>query len=230
MEKHERDPSKRVAQKLLAQEVVHLVHGEEAAKQAQTEHSMFFRSGSRTVVSDSSAGQPSNADNGSATSDKSATEGFASQLLNKHAPQTNWKNAPPASLTLPKSLVYNQSFPRILYAAGLVNSRSEGHRMVSKQGAYVGSAPGQVGGMGDEVKFTPIKTFDPTMPQHFIQDGDLLLLRVGKWKVKVCKIIEDEEFEKAGLDVPGWKEFKETQQLRTEEAGVGVWNPSSMHE
>lgn len=86
----------------------------------------------------------------------------------------------------------------------MVASRSEGHRITANQGAYVGSRPGQVGGMGDELTFTPIKHMGEGIPETYIFDGDRLLLRIGKWKVKIVQIIPDEDFIARGLTAPGW--------------------------
>lgn len=63
--------------------------------------------------------------------------------------------------------------------------------------------------MRNELEFTPIVNWKPEMTQRFIVDGNLLVLRVGKWKVKIVKVVSDEEFELEGLDAPGWKEWKE---------------------
>ena len=147
-----------------------------------------------------------------------------SSSLNRHAPITTSTTAPAPHVILPKSLIYNQPIARVLYAAGLVSSRSEGHRLASQRGAYIGSKPGQKGGMGDSLEFTPIVNWKPEMTEQFIVDGNLLVLRVGKWKVKMVKIVSDEEFEEGELDAPGWKEWKGGQRWGEGE-DEGVENP-----
>ena len=62
------------------------------------------------------------------------------------------------------------------------------------------------------------------MTEQFIVDGNLLVLRVGKWKVKMVKIVSDEEFEEGELDAPGWKEWKGGQRWGEGE-DEGVENP-----
>ena len=99
---------------------------------------------------------------------------------------------------------------RILFSAGLAASRSEGHRLVVKGGAYIGSGPAQAGGMRDEVKFTPVVEWDPAYTPKFVLEGNILLLRRAKHNVKTVQIISDQEFEERGLDCPGWKEWKES--------------------
>ena len=116
---------------------------------------------------------------------------------------------PPANVILPRSLVYNQSIARVFYAAGLVTSRVEGHRLASNRGAYIGSRPAKRGGMGDGVSFTPIMNWKPEETEKFVIDNELLILRVGKWRIRIVKIVSDEEFEEKGLDAPGWQEWKE---------------------
>ena len=60
--------------------------------------------------------------------------------------------------------------------------------------------------MGDALSFTPVMNWNPAETEKYLIGGNLLVLRVGKWKVKVVKVISDEEFETLGLSVPGWKE------------------------
>lgn len=60
--------------------------------------------------------------------------------------------------------------------------------------------------MSDALEFTACKNWKPEDTNNFVIDGKLLILRVGKWKVKIVKIVSDEEFEAQGLTCPGWKE------------------------
>ena len=91
----------------------------------------------------------------------------------------------------------------------MVASRSEGHRMVANGGAYVGARPGATGTMSDQVDWSPATNWQPKDTEKYIIGGDTLLIRVGKWKVKIIKIISDEEFDERGLNAPGWEEWKE---------------------
>nr|2KTL_A Chain A, Tyrosyl-tRNA synthetase [Aspergillus nidulans FGSC A4] len=143
---------------------------------------------------------------------KSSLSGFVNpQSGNPHAPQTNFANMPSARVTLPKSLVYDKTFSKVLWSAGLVASKSEGQRIINNNGAYVGSRPGVKknepgGGMPDDLTFTPIKTWNASKTQEFIIDGDLLILKLGKWKMKLVSIVSDEKFKELGLTAPGWDE------------------------
>ncbi|KAI9831129.1 MAG: hypothetical protein M1819_005217 [Sarea resinae] len=195
MTTHMEDPAKRVAQHALARDFVELVHGEEAAKAAESQHRMIFRSSSAPVTPQAVTPGPT-----------ASPVGDINPSLNRRAPQTTPNNAPTANLILPKSLIENQSVARVLYSAGLVSSRSEGHRLAQNQGAYLGSRSEGGGAMGDSLSFTPVKLRDPKKTQDYVMEGGLLILRVGKWKVKIVQVVSDEEFERLGLDAPGWKE------------------------
>ena len=142
-----------------------------------------------------------------------ATHQSLNVSLNPSAPHITAANAPSSHLTLPKSLIYNQPISRVLFAAGLVGSRSEGHRLASNQGAYIGAKHGFTAGMGDELSFSPIVNWKPEETAKYVIDGELLILRVGKWKVRIVKVVSDEEFDEQSLDAPGWREWKEGQNV-----------------
>ncbi|GME64443.1 putative tyrosyl-tRNA mitochondrial precursor (tyrosine--tRNA ligase) protein [Neofusicoccum parvum] len=204
IEEHKIDPSKRLAQHLLAREFIELAHGPIAAEKTAQEHKQIF---GRPLQRQETPANPE----GTATDENqeplhaSDKRNFINMSSgNKSAPIVSWESAPSVNVFLPKSLVYNATFPKVLHSAGLTASRSEAHRLVTNQGAYVGSRPGQIGGMGDEVKFTPIKHTAVGMPEKYIFDENQLMIRIGKWKVKVITIIPDEEFAAKGLSVPGW--------------------------
>ena len=205
MSEHEKVPSKRTAQRRLAQEVIALVHGQEEADAVESQHFQLFPS-SNVKVDLKSIDQPN---------DQSSFRSI---------------KRPAIHVVLPKSLVCDQPMGRILYAAGLARSRSAGHRLAITGGAYIGGQPGVGGGMGDEVKFTPVTNWHSGYTAYFVMEGDILLLRTGKWKVRVIKIISDEEFEEKRLDCPGWKEWKESHEVvdEAEDAEVDKWqdNPN----
>ncbi|KAL3473437.1 hypothetical protein BJX99DRAFT_198493 [Aspergillus californicus] len=214
MEEQNQDPSKRVAQHALAQEFVELIHGKQEADAVATQHRQLFRPRSSTAEPTPLPRTPS----ASSGNPNSFTAGFINpQAGNPYAPQTNFANMQSARVTLPQSLVLNQPFNRILWSAGLVSSKGEGARIISNQGAYVGSLPGisgsRIGGsMRDQLEFTPIKSWTADKTEEFITDG-LLFLKMGKWKFKIVTVVSDEEFKKLGLTVPGW----ETQATTPEE-------------
>lgn len=197
MKQQNEDPSQRVAQHALAYDFVELIHGKEPARIAQAEHRKAFSNSSPLTMADV---QPEDF-----ASSKSKT-GFWNPAADPLAKPTTFQSMPSAHVTLPRSLVYNQSLHKVLWSAGLVASKGEGHRVTVNNGAYVGSRAADTGKMGDTLSYTPIKTWAAEKTQEFILDGGILILRIGKWKVKIVKIISDAEFEAKGLTAPGWKE------------------------
>ena len=219
---HEHEPSKRAAQRRLAREVVELIHGSEEANSVESQHRLLFSSPDTQQIPEQALTQQESKTTDIKSHLSPATQEIPEQALtrqkskntdinpslNRYAKHTTSTNAPPANMILPKSLVFNQPIARVLHSAGLVSSRSEGHRLASARGAYIGSKAGGGGSMGDGVSYAPAMNWNPAETEKYVLDGDLLILRVGKWKVKVVKIVSDEEFEKLDVSVPGWKEEK----------------------
>ncbi len=209
MAEHEKQPSKRMAQSKLAREVLEIIHGEQIANEAEAQHRLLFRPSATSdpLKAKDPQGSDAEAEEGSdATTPKSAKPADISSALNVNAPHTTAANTPSHNVILPKSLVYKKAIARVLYSAGLVASKSEGHRLCAKRGAYIGSRPSASGTMSDHLDFSPCMNWSPEETEKYIIGDDLLILRVGKWKVKIVKIISDEEFEERGLTAPGWKE------------------------
>lgn len=200
MEEHAKDESKRVAQHKLASEFVELIHGLGAAQEAEKQHRELFKKD--LTLEDiqrlqQTPWEPAN-EGGSAPTD-------VHPRLNKHAePQTLHANAS-TSVKLPRSAVMNQSFAAILHSAGLAASRSEAHRLIVAGGAYVGGTSAEGGSsMGDTLNYQKLKDANWERNSKYIIDDSVLVLRSGKWKMKIVKIIPDEEFLAAGLTCPGW--------------------------
>ncbi|KAH8428579.1 tyrosine--tRNA ligase MSY1 [Aspergillus melleus] len=202
MEEQVKDPSKRVAQHTLASEFVELIHGKQEADAVAMQHRQLFRPRSSTA-------EPTpmpKTTRAPARQTNSPSVFFANpQAGNAYAPQVNFTNMPSIQVTLPESLVYNQPLHKVLWSAGLVASKSEGHRIATNKGAYVGSRGGDSGMMSDDLSFTPITTWPGSKTQEFIVDGKLLFLKLGKWKFKTVTIVSDEEYKQLGLSAPGWE-------------------------
>lgn len=184
MKEHVQDPSKRVAHRRLAYDVLYIVHGKAEAEETRNQHEALFKKQSSIDFKELSASK--------------SKDGEKTPI--------NWENSPLPRTVLPRSLVVDQPFSRILYSVGFVSSRLEGQRLVNHQGAYVGSRPGQVGGMlENDLQFTPIKTSFPKATKEYLINDELLILRKGKWQIKIISLVSDEEFAKMGIeDVPLW--------------------------
>ncbi|PGH14077.1 tyrosine-tRNA ligase [Polytolypa hystricis UAMH7299] len=200
MAEHSKDTSKRVAQHALALDFVDFIHGSEEAIKAQEQHRALF---TRTAPS------------------QEVPQG--SRMSETHP----LKISASPHVVLPRSLVIGQFFHKILWSAGLVKSKAEAFRLIVNNGASVGSKSDGTGNMDNSVSYTPIRTWSADATEKFILEDSLLILRVGKWKVKVVKIISDEEFDTQGLDAPGWNETEtmhdrlEDEKLMTEKRRIG---------
>ncbi|KAL8802303.1 MAG: hypothetical protein Q9200_006625 [Gallowayella weberi] len=211
MAEHNKDPSKRVAQRRLARDALEIIHGEAEVKTIEEQHGIFFARSKTSTKKEAKAAKPDITGTKHQPVKKANVPTDINPLLNEHAGPT--RHAPAGQTILPRSMVVSQQISRVLYAVGLVASRSEGHRLIAAGGAYIGSAAGPVHtAMPDHVEFTPIKNWVDDYVNNFIIGGNLLILRAGKWKVRVIKIVDDEEFVRLGLDVPGWKEMQEQKQ------------------
>ncbi|PYH47364.1 tyrosine--tRNA ligase MSY1 [Aspergillus saccharolyticus JOP 1030-1] len=195
------DPSKRVAQHALAAEFVELIHGKSEAEAVALQHRQLFRPRNSTGEPSPppKTPKPHPIPQSPYAADANPAAG------NKYAPHTTFENMPSLRLELPRSVVLQQPLHKILWSAGLVNSKSEGHRLAANGGAYVGSRSSGHGTMSDSLEFVPIDVWLPEKTREFIVDGDLLFLKIGKWKLKIVKIISDEEYARKGLTCPGWE-------------------------
>lgn len=207
IEEHDRDRSKRVAQHALAFEFVALIHGTSEANAVSWQHRQLFRPRSSTAeptpVPQMHGGIPGHP--------QSPFKDYANpQSSNVYAPSTTFANMPSIQMTLPASLVYNHSFSKVLAHAGMVSSKSEGGRLLSQGGAYVGCRPSGIdtrsGPVMDGLTFVPIKNWFPEETEKYVIDG-ILLLRMGKWKFKAIHVVSDEEFDKLAGQLDGWEEI-----------------------
>lgn len=219
MDEHRLDESKRIAQHKLAFEFVELVHGLKAAQSAEQQHKVLFV---ENISIDSLRANMSPANSAPETGQKDGQPpGEWSNSLNKYAPPAHMEDAPSVHARLPRSLVVGQPIHKVFWSAGLVSSKTEGVKLVANKGCHIGSKTGRGAvntKMGDQLAFTPVTSSHASETEKYIIDGDILILRIGKWKIKIIKIVSDKEFEEAGLTCPGWKEdHPRTQDYKTKE-------------
>lgn len=186
MTQHLADPRPRRAQHILAMKVLTLVHGETKAKATRQQHDQLRNpkiSLLSSVQSETTSGAPALND-----SDKEAEQ-----------------SAQP--IVLPERLVNGTTFERVILSAGLVASRGAARRVVQSGGAYVGVPkwkPSEAGatssaaaheGDDSDLRFVTIL---PMMPpaSDYVREGGLLLLRMGKWRVRIIKVVGDAEYSK----------------------------------
>ena len=185
------DPSKRPAQRRLAHEVIAIVYGLPEAEKLAFEQGLLFRPpvpASRPTANP--AGGHHYTDINAAT--------------NPNVPQVNAATTTSYQVTLPASILRDQPMSRILYAAGLSASKAEGQRLVAAGGAYVSGRRGHSVQMQDDLTFVPIKDPGPGAAWPYVsEDETRIIMRVGKWKVRVVKLVSDEEWRERGLEAPG---------------------------
>lgn len=201
MKKHGEDESQRTAQHTLAYEFVELVHGKQAADSARAQHTAAF---SKTM---------SIQDLRSQVNTQTEALPFGSRSLdinpsiNKYAQPLTRESSFELNIKLPSSLVMGQPLSRVIWSAGLTNSKSEGQRLINSGGVYIGGVMGGEEGTRatDSIAYVPAKDASWNNYKHLIVDGNILCLRTGKWKKKFITIIPDEEFKSLGLTCPGWE-------------------------
>lgn len=200
MENQRRDESQRTAQHVLAKEIVELAHGANDAKNAETAHREAFSQGTHTF---SLSALRTNLAKMKPTKEDQKPQSIVDTIPESSKEDTS------NIVTLPLSLLWEGSFPYVLYAAGLVTSRSEGHRLVEQKGAYVvlpnsGSLDNPHGLKWEQI---PPK-ISKADPNQYLIDWEALVVRSGKSKIQICRIVTEEQFETEGLTCPGWEEFK----------------------
>lgn len=195
MEQHLAHPSERIAQKLLAREVLDLVHGPQIARETAHQHKLMRKPTLSSITSDSQD-KPTTTTNQSPNAMASG-DAEPSQSINK--------------LVLPRSLVVNTPVARILYHAGLAPTKSAATRLIASNGAYIGGNTTWHSDkpMSDtELSFRPLSSVNSDIVNNYVEKTGVLVLRVGKWKVKVVQVVEDADFEARGLDAIGWADFR----------------------
>ncbi|RYN39830.1 Tyrosine--tRNA ligase [Alternaria arborescens] len=209
MARQAQDPSKRLAQHILAREIVELAHGAAAAQQAITAHKDAFGQGAHTFsllsLRNSIAehkGTVVAAKEGMGKMDKELFEykkAYAASSTTQSVSDTTseqQKNVNENIVTLPLSMLQPGSFPQILYAAGLASSKSEANRMIANNGAYVvvpNSGPSE---NPTALKWSRIKPEKDVDPNHYLVDWEALVLRSGKTKIQICRVVRDDKLEK----------------------------------
>lgn len=181
MKEHVQEPSTRKAQHALARELVELVHGEHEAKAREAEHKALFSKGGSVVDPDAKAG-----------------------IITPN-------NRPKVNLKLPRSLINNKSISKILFATGLVESGSAGHRLAANGGAYIGGPPHlKKEAMSDaSISWHAITTWKPEDTRLYLIHGDLLLFRRGAHNIRIVQVVSDEDYVISGEAYPGMsKEWK----------------------
>lgn len=213
VEQQRKDASKRTAQHVLAKEIVELAHGAAEAKKAETAHKEAFSHGTNTFALGAMRSALGTANpNAGLGAQKEKLSKFDLELLEyKRAyaasstvqPSTSTAVSQPKQdsvVTIPLSMLQAGSFPRVLHAAGMATTKSEAHRLIAKKGAYVVVPNSGTVESPTALKWVPIEASSTTNPQHYLVDYEALVLRSGKSKIQIVRVVSDGEFEKRGGD------------------------------
>lgn len=195
MVEHQKDESKRVAQHKLAAEFTELIHGVDAAEEAGKQHRALFKKNmSLDEVLEFARNQQSQAP-ATVDSHPAVSKNAKPQSIDKYST---------TQMELPREAVINQPLSRVLWSAGLAASKNEAQKLINNKGAYIGARNDGNGQMSDSLTYMSIQ--DPKWEwwEKYILDGKLLILRTGKWRVKIINIVSDEEFVEKGLSCPGF--------------------------
>jgi tyrosyl-tRNA synthetase len=184
LEEHRKSPSQRKAQHKLAREFVELVHGAHEAKETEIQH--------RLVFNNPSAVPPQ-------------AELDAARKANQITPN----NRPNPNIKLPRSLIYQKSVGKVLFASGLAKSASEGHRLANTGGAYIGGPPHKKHEpMPDGyISWSSIQNWKPVTTREYLIHGDLLLLRRSKHNIRIIQVVSDQEYALSGEEYPGMEDW-----------------------
>jgi tyrosyl-tRNA synthetase len=199
------DASKRLAQHVLAKEIVELAHGAAEAKKAETAHKEAFSHGTNTFALGAIRNALGTANPDAGLGAQKALSEFDIQLLEYKRAYAASSTVQPSSgtstssssqskqdsvITLPLSLIQSGSF------AHLASTKSEAHRLIASKGAYVVVPKSGSVEFPTSLRWACIeKGFEP---QHFLVDFEALVLRAGKSKIQIVKVVADGEYEEAG--------------------------------
>jgi hypothetical protein len=193
MSEHQQDESKRVAQHKLAHEFTELIHGQGAAEQAAREHrALHNKALTMEDIANMSTALPG------VTGHPSVT---------KHAQPQTLERQGPASIELPRSVVMERPLSNVLWSAGLAATKSEAQKLINNKGAYIGASlynQDSKGQMNDALSYTAVTSSAWDLWKKYIVDDKLLVLRTGKWRIKIVTIVPDDEFRSKGLACPGF--------------------------
>ncbi|KAI4637769.1 hypothetical protein J4E83_000587 [Alternaria metachromatica] len=204
MNRQNQDPSKRNAQHILAREIVELAHGAADAKKAEAAHKDAFGQGAHTFSLFSLRNAIAR-DEGDTNEPKEHMKEEKELFEYKKAYAASSTAQPTTTtlperpqhdksdvVTLPLSMLQAGSFPHVLHAAGLASSKSEASRLIAKKGAYVIVPNSGPPDNPTALKWATIEPGKEFNPYHYLVDWEALVLRAGKSKIQICRIIKDE--------------------------------------
>lgn len=171
MQEHTSDPTRRVAQHMLAFEVCDFVHGQEVAQATRAEHSELRAPTLTTLMK---------------MHEKTVQADAASIVA-----------GPPHARSSPSSLSrgdLQKSISRVLVILQLVKTTGEANRLIASGGVYAGMRIGQhecALTKDEPLAFQAIEDANRSAGHYVVDGGELLILRRGKWDVRCVRVIDD---------------------------------------
>lgn len=149
-------PERRVAQHLLASEILELVHGADIARDAQLAHECLR--------------QPT-----------------ISGFLRLQDSQQRRGNDVIQFFSLPRSSAHDIEYSQMVHSVGITKSKAEAARMIAQGGLSIASKTLELGESPDLLQYVQVNPREKITLDHLI-DGRLLILRIGKWKIRIIQI------------------------------------------
>jgi tyrosyl-tRNA synthetase len=216
VEEHTKSASLRIAQHALARDFVELVHGEEEARYAESQHRLLF-AGKTMSTEEYAAAQ--------AAATMPRPPAIEQQDFELPEDEIGVKRKLKPHLKLPRAVIDYANIGKILLACGLAKSASEGHRLVSSQAIYVGSLSGGTDHASPipdgPLDFTLVKAWAKSDMKKYMIANQLLIFRRGKHNIRIIEVLPDHEYCELGLTYPGIRKMpdeREGLEPSTEEA------------
>lgn len=211
MDTHAKDLGARKAQRLLACEVLELVHGLE---EAQVTNEMHQRMRTLTVEDVISSNTIRSRERRKRIKEAKANEEAAIEAAQEDTAEIVASEEPAKAkksgkveeptepeepglgeqhIILAESKVLSLPFSNIMQNAGLASSLSEAKRMISGGGVYVARRVEEHG--SQELNFVPVKSLAEDVKVEDLLIERRLVLRLGKWKVRVVQVMDDSVFD-----------------------------------
>jgi tyrosyl-tRNA synthetase len=202
MVQHDRAPEQRSAHHSLAHDFVSLHRGQEAADLAQQQHKMLFLSKSSSYAGTTTLPSNETTDLGSVGTTAlglpvaSDVGSVSLQVANTDLAAAST----PPTTPYPASLAFRRSVADILVDLDVCQSKAEVKRMLSAQGGlYCGPRFEPITSQYLHFRpHSPIISADYSADGIPLAAGNLLMLRRGKWKIKVVHVIPDADYDTLG--------------------------------
>lgn len=196
MAEHTQNAGKRVPQHFLAAEVIELVHGPKEAERAKKKHADMRKPTLRSIASVERRGRPKKIlTKVLETTAEAASSEDVQTKEPEVEPEEEEHGLTEQHIVLSSAKVLSQPFATVLMNAGLASSKSKATRMINAGGVYVARRVGEFEG-SEELEFVSLKKLaEAGVGVKELLIDERLVLRLGKWKVRVIEVMDEDVFE-----------------------------------